>query len=130
MIIQVYPFDWSAACNLSGPLCAERLCSVSGNWHIAWDVPVNGLGNAFLWIPFVGGFPTYALAAFVLPILYGSWRGTLYHVICGPLLALLLTNDVNERPAIWCLLSIAILLLIVKTPIKKYMYKSLETAQN
>ena len=124
MIIQLYPFDWVEACGVAGPLCSEHLCSVSGNWHIAWDVPINGMGNEFLWIPFVGGFPTYAMTAFILPLLYGAWRGTLYHIICGPFLAFLLTNNVNERPAVWCLLSIGILLLVVKTPIKKYMYRN------
>ena len=102
-------------------LCAERLCSVSGNWHIAWEVPTNGIANWSTWTIFFG-FPTYIIAAFMLPVLYGSWRFTLYHLLLGPGLSHVLTDNYNEMPAIWCLLSIGILLLVVKTPLRRCMY--------
>ena len=39
MILASYPFSWSGSC--VGSLCSERLCSVSGSWHIAWELPLN-----------------------------------------------------------------------------------------
>ena len=47
-LIQLFPFDWAGHCDPSRPLCADRLCSVRGNWHIAWEVPTNGIGNYFV----------------------------------------------------------------------------------
>jgi hypothetical protein len=35
---------------------------------------------------------------------------------------MLLTDNPNEVAAIWCLLSIGILLLVVKTPLRKVMF--------
>lgn len=125
MIIQLYPMEWAGECIPGRALCGEILCSVSGNWHIAWDIPVNGIGNAFynMGISFIqDGFPSYIIVAFLLPFLYGSWRMTIYHLMVGPMLAMALTSDVNERPAVWCLLSIGILLLVVKTPLRKLMF--------
>jgi hypothetical protein len=64
----------------------------------------------------------YIIAAFILPFLYGSWRFTLYHLILGPFLARLSTNNPNEFPAVWCLLSIGFLLVVVKTPVRKLLF--------
>ena len=125
MIIQLYPFDWGGPCDPSRPLCGPTLCSVSGNWHIAWDLPVSAIGNSLvdsLWIPFQNGFPTYVIMGFIVPILYGSWRMTVYHYAVGPFLAGLLTDNVNEWPAVWCLLSIGILLIVVKTPVRGWLH--------
>jgi hypothetical protein len=125
LIIQLYPFDWAGVCHIGRPLCARQLCSVSGNWHIAWDVPTNGLGNYFFDNQIYGlraGFIAYTLAGFLLPILYGSWRFTMYHLIMGPSFAAMTTSNVNEWPAVWCLLSIAFLLIVVKTPIRKILH--------
>ncbi|PIR31592.1 MAG: hypothetical protein COV36_07970 [Alphaproteobacteria bacterium CG11_big_fil_rev_8_21_14_0_20_44_7] len=125
MIIQLYPFEWAGQCNPARPLCGEFMCSVSGNWHIAWEVPTNGIGNWFVdaWIPFFKyGFVTYIITAFWLPLMYGSWRITVYQYLMGPFLAMRLTDNINEWPAIWCLLSIGILLIVVKTRVRNFMY--------
>lgn len=125
MMLQLYPFEWAGQCMMGKALCARDLCSVHGNWHIAWNVPVNGLTNFLVgnvWTDFLTLYPTYVITGLILPFLYGSWRFTLYHFIVGPRLAMLLTDDPNEMPAIWCLLSIGILILVVKTPIRKYMH--------
>lgn len=126
MLIQLYPFEWAPACIEGYLMCADRLCSVRGSWHIAWEIPVNGITNELRQIPILGTFltyyPTYMFTAFYLPFLYGSWRLTLYHFLIGPQLAMQLTDSMNEAPAIWCLLSIGILALVVKSPIRKYMY--------
>jgi hypothetical protein len=124
-LIQLYPFDWAGHCNPVRPLCGLKLCSVSGNWHIAWEVPTNAIGNGLVatGIPLISnGFLAYMLAVFLMPVLYGSWRFTLYHVLMGPAMAALLTNNHNERAAVWCLLSIGLLLIVVKTPIRQLMF--------
>lgn len=53
-------------------------------------------------------FPNYLLVGFIVLVLYGSWRFTLYHILLGPILACVLTNNINEIPAVWCLLSIGL----------------------
>jgi len=125
MIVQVYPFDWAGSCHVGRPLCGPKLCSVSGNWHIAWEVPTNGIGNYFFdnyIFPFDDGFPSYVFAGMILPLIYGSWRITIYHYMLGPILAELLTDNVNEWPAIWCLLSIGLLILVLKTKLRDFMH--------
>ena len=125
MLIQLYPFDWAGHCAIGRPLCGDVLCSVRGNWHIAWEVPANSIGN-WLWyhhVPIIwNGYPSYPLVVFLLPALYGSWRLTLYHAMMGPILSHILTNNPNEWPAVWCLLSIGMLLIVVKTPVRQYMF--------
>lgn len=112
MLAQLVPWQSVGNCLPGSPLCASNLCTVSGNWHIAWNIRYNGL-----LLPFenaVGihaGFPTYMIAAFVLPLIYGAWRFALMHALVGPVLAWTLTNNPNEMPAVWCLFSIFILFL-------------------
>lgn len=114
MLIKLYPFDWAGPCTEGiRPMCGKHLCSVPGNWHIAWEVPVNDVWS-FL--------PAYLIVGFILPLLYGSWRFTIYHILAGPLLARLTTDNMNEWPAVWCLLSIAFMLIVVKTPIRKILH--------
>lgn len=119
MLIQLYPFAWAGLCHPVRAMCSDHLCSVFGTWHIAWHVPYNGLTNGLH--PFLV-FPSYLIAMFLFPLLMGSWKMTLYHIIMGPTLAFLLTRNFNEWPAVWCLLSIGFLLLVVKTPLRRYMF--------
>jgi len=111
-LIALYPFTWSPLC-AGLPLCGETLCSVHGSWHIAWMVPVNTTNHNFYW---------YTLSGFILPIFYGSWRFTIYHILIGPGLAFLTTSNPNEWPAVWCLFSIGLLLIVIKTPIRQLLY--------
>jgi hypothetical protein len=123
MILQLYPFEWAGHCDPSRPLCAERLCSVRGSWHIAWEVPTNGLFNPDnFFLARAHGFPSYTLVVFILPLLYGAWRFTAYHWLMGPFLARQTTDNMNEFPAVWCLLSIALLLVAVDSPLRRYLY--------
>lgn len=112
MLAQLVPWPFAGSCRPGSPLCASNLCTVSGNWHIAWNIPYNGLllpiENAF---GIYAGFPTYMIATFVLPLVYGAWRLVLMHAIVGPILAWSLTNNPNEMPAVWCFFSIVILVL-------------------
>lgn len=128
LLIRIFPFEWAKACynaktrfflfsqyydTFSLPFCGKRICSVSGDWHIAWEIPAS----ANLWL-----FNSYIIAIFFLPVLYGSWRMTTYHVFTGPLLAYLTTSNPNEYAAVWCLYSIGLVLLLVKSPIRKFLY--------
>lgn len=102
MIVKLYPFAGAGMCTPGTTLCGEQLCSFKGNWHLAWSIPLNGFG--------LDAMTYYYLAVFVLPLVYGSWKTTLYSLVFGPLLAMSLTNNPNEWPAIWCLISIAVIL--------------------
>lgn len=116
MLIDLYPFSWAKHCIFgSSILCGKgnTLCSIHGQWHIAWELPLSQIINKFI---------AYGIPAFIVPLLYGSWRFTLYHVIMGPLLSWLLTNNINEFAAVWCLLSIGFLLLVVKTPLRQLLF--------
>lgn len=113
MMIKLYPFAWAGLCNPGRPMCGEMLCSYHGNWHIAWSLPINNINDNFSW---------YFLAGFIVPLLYGSWRMTLYHALAGPLLAYATTQNMNEWPAVWCLLSIGFMLIVVKTPVRQLLY--------
>lgn len=115
MVIKVYPFAWGGDCECGvAPMCATNLCSVHGSWHIAWNVPINAISYLY--------FFGYTFPAFVLPALYGSWRMSVYHALVGPGLAYLLTSNYNEWPAVWCLFSIALLMVIIKTPVRSFLY--------
>jgi hypothetical protein len=94
---------------------------VHGNWHIAWQVPTNGMCNGFAAGP-SHGFPSYVVAGIIVPILYGSWRMTLFHLMLGPWLAALTTSNMTEWPAVWCLLSICLMMIAFKTPIRRFLY--------
>jgi len=118
MLLQLYPFSWCGSCVPGEPLCAQNLCSVHGNWHIAWNVPLNGLGvdikTSFISFHLGAYYTAYLIAGFIMPLIYGAWRGTVFHLLLGPGLARLLTNNMNEWPAVWCLLSIGIIMLVIK----------------
>lgn len=120
MLVQIIPAPSLGVCLPGSALCADRWCTVSGDWHIAWDVPYNGLmlplERAY---GFYVGFPTYLIAAFILPLFYGAWRFVIVHSLVGPILAATLTTNPNEMPAIWCLFSIAILLIGLSQRVRK-----------
>lgn len=120
MLMQLYPFAWAGSCTPGAILCAERLCTVSGQWHVAWDVPLNGLmapveaATGLLW-----GFHAYMLVVFVLPLIYGAWRFVVFHALAGPVLAGQLTGTPNEVPAVWCLFSIGIILIALSPAVRR-----------
>jgi len=128
LLLRLYPFEWAPFCyevktrlvlfshyaeSFTMPFCGRRICSLSGDWHIAWEIPATA--NIVL-------FNMYVVATFLMPILYGSWRMTTYHILTGPLLAWLTTSNPNEWAAVWCLYSIGLLLILVKTPIRRYLH--------
>ena len=121
MLAQLLPHPALGTCLPGSALCAQSWCTVSGNWHIAWNVPYNGLlvpVDRFLGLD--SGFPGYLAAAFLVPLAYGAWRFVLMHALMGPILAASLTTNPNEMPAIWCLFSIAILLIALFAPLRRH----------
>jgi hypothetical protein len=110
MLVQMIPWPGLPRCTVGQPLCGEVLCTVSGNWHLAWTLPYSDIfGAPDRWLGTNFGFPAYVLAVFVLPLFYGLWRFALFHALIGPIAANLLTQNPNEAPAIWCLVSVLIL---------------------
>ena len=101
-------------CELGKAMCSHsETCAYRGQWHIGWNIMLNGFNEGWRW---------YVFAAFFVPVLYGSWKWSLYHYLVGPLLASLTTSDVNERPAVWCLFSTCIIALLVNTRLRDYIY--------
>lgn len=120
MLVQILPFEHFGSCRAGTPLCGPAWCTVSGNWHIAWDVPYNGLFLPFeTMIGLHSGFPAYMVAVFLLPLVYGAWRFVILNAVAGPILASLLTDDPNEMPAVWCLFSIAIILIAMSPAVRR-----------
>ena len=112
MLLQLWPFPWAGQCQAGTTLCGSPLCTVSGGWHIGWAIPANDLLAPLAAVPWLSaGFPTYLLAAFGLPLLYGAWRFVVFHALVGPILAWNLTGNPLEAPAVWCLFSIGIVLI-------------------
>ncbi|OIP38124.1 MAG: hypothetical protein AUK47_12585 [Deltaproteobacteria bacterium CG2_30_63_29] len=104
-------YDLLGRCELGTAMCSHsQTCAYRGEWHIGWDVLLNGFNEGWRW---------YVFAAFLVPILYGSWKWSLYHYVVGPLAASLTTSDVSERPAVWCLFSTMIIAMLVNTPLRK-----------
>lgn len=114
LLIKLYPFDWAGSC-IQGTenLCGSKLCSMYGQIHLAWYLPLNGIN----YLDF-----GYFLPVLILPLIYGSWRALLYGFVFGPFLAYLITSNPNEFPSIWCLLSIAIIALALFTKIRKLLH--------
>ena len=113
MLLQLYPFPWSPLCQIGKVLCGDALCAVSGTWHIGWEIPYHTLGIA-------SDFPSYIAMGFIAPILYGSWRFTLFHFVTGPTAALMTTSNPNEWPAVWCLFSVALVLVAMLGPLRRW----------
>ncbi|MFN5745945.1 MAG: DUF5765 domain-containing protein [Methylococcaceae bacterium] len=127
MLLKMYPFAWAGKCIVGTEgFCGERICSVSGDWHIAWQMPLNGLLSDYSDNPYAFRWGlhalTYIVTAFWMPIIYGSWRFVGFHYIVGPLISDILTTDPNEYAAVWCLFSIALCVSVIKTPIRKYLH--------
>jgi hypothetical protein len=114
MLARLVPFDVTAHCTSDQILCGENFCSVSGDWHIAWEVPLYN-------VPYVGAIPSYFIAVFILPLIYGSWEALLIGSIFGPGIAYFSTTNLNEQPAIWCLFSVALFLMVMSTRLERFL---------
>jgi hypothetical protein len=106
LFVKIIPFSSAALCRVGETLCGVEWCTVHGSWHLAWQVPMYTWplpGDILIW---------YALAVFVVPLFYGAWRGVLFALI-GPVVAYATTQNPNEWPAVWCLFSVALMLLML-----------------
>ena len=115
MLLQLYPFHAvgsSASACIPGQqeMCGNNLCTVSGEWHLAWNIPLSMYPHSI-----------YISSFFLFPLLYGSWKITLVSFLIGPLLVSSLSSNINERPAIWCFLSVAYILIIILSPLQKWL---------
>lgn len=108
MITRLYPFEWANSCAIGEVLCGESLCAVSGNFHIAWEIPFSAFSGI---IGFIASW-AYMIAIFLLPLIYGAWKLAGLHLMIGPVLSYALTKNPNEWPTVWCLFSIAIILIV------------------
>ena len=113
MLLQLYPFPWSSECIVGQTLCGTQLCAVSGTWHIGWEIPYRNFG-------FLMQFPTYVVVGFLVPLVYGSWRFTFFHIVTGPTAAYLTTSNPNEWPAVWCLYSVGLVLVAMMGPLRRW----------
>ncbi len=105
------------------PFCGIVACSYKGDWHLAWQLPLNNLLSfPDLWVGRGLHSIVYILFGCILPILYGSWRLILIIAIFGPIVARLLTIDPNEFPAVWCLLSVGLCCSVIVSPIRNNLF--------
>jgi hypothetical protein len=122
MLVQLYPSMLFGTCRLGSMLCGGILCTVSGGFHIAWKIPLNGMYN-LLFTELGISMPGYLIAGLILPFIYGSWRVAIYQIVFGIYLASQLSNDANEIPAIWCLFSVALIALVTfDKPLARYFH--------
>jgi hypothetical protein len=119
LLARLVPLEVLGRCTPGDVLCSDRFCVVSGNWHIGWEIPLNGLPGR---LGLDAQFPAYLLAVFALPVLYGAWRFALFHALAGPILAGLLTDNPFEMPAIWCLFSIGIILVVLIPGVRRLLF--------
>lgn len=114
ILVQMLPWPGLPRCSPGQPLCGEVLCTVGGSWHLAWTLSYSDIfGAPDRWLGTNFGFPAYVLAVFVMPLFYGLWRFALFHALIGPIAANLLTQNPNEAPAIWCLVSVLIMAVVL-----------------
>lgn len=123
LLLRLVPFGWAGQCKPGDTLCGPAFCVISGNWHIAWEVPLNDMWASLGWFfKDVMPFPAYVLSVFLLPLVYGAWRFVVFHALLGPILAMTLTDNPNEMPAIWCLFSIGLLLVALSPVIRRRLF--------
>ncbi len=131
-ILELYPFEWSQTCSpfTHFNLCGKHLCSLYGDWHISWFIPLNSVSiKSFLFPETISKTPVislifsaYIIATVIVPILYGAWRFCAYQMLLGPVISMILSSSPNERPAIWCLISIGVLVILLHTKLRNLMY--------
>lgn len=125
MLVRIMPLDWDRYCYQIAyyvpfmkflvyqvPFCGVETCSTSGSWHIEWAIKAGY--NWYL-------DRAYFYTAFLLPLLYGSWRAVLYGLVAGPGLALLTSSSANEFAAVWCLYSVGLILLLMSHRLRNFL---------
>lgn len=119
LLARLLPLDALGTCPPGSVLCGPGFCTISGDWHLGWEVPLNDMWGQIPLLGLNGWFPAYMAAVFLLPLFYGAWRFVLFHLLFGPVLAMTLTTNPNEMPAIWCLFSVGLLLIGLSPAIRR-----------
>ena len=89
------------------PLCGKQTCAVSGNKHIACNIRLRAPGT-YWFTPSIG----LHFFMWVVPVLtLFQLKPLLAMILTGPYLGYLLTNNINEQPAIWCYTEIGQMLI-------------------
>ncbi len=108
MLIRLIPLFPAALCPIGSTMCGRVLCTLRGNWHLAWSVPQYVFpvpGDLYLY---------HAVGSFAVPLWYREWKAPLMIFLSGPALAFLLTGgNPLEWPSVWCLSSSVLLLYCV-----------------
>lgn len=121
LLFRMVPMASIGPCLPGTTLCGPAWCTITGDWHLGWTMPLSDFagwlgGEVFRhWVP----FPDYMAAVFLLPLVYGAWRFALMHLALGPMLATVLTTSPNEMPAIWCLFSVGLCLIALSPWIRR-----------
>ncbi len=122
LLLQIYPFEWAGPCRPGRLLCSDHLCVKAESWHIGWHLTLNDLGESLPATIFGQqydlNFPVYFTVMFLLPAALGAWKVAGFQLLIGPTLAWASTDSPTEMPAIWCLFSLGIVMMIVFTPLK------------
>ncbi len=106
LLVKLVPAIPASLCAIGETLCGAQMCTVSGNWHLAWQVPLYDAP-----IPW-DIFYYYAAGVFVLPLFYRAWLAVVVALASGPVLTYLIAQgNPNEWPAIWCFFSVALILV-------------------
>ena len=118
LVLNLFHFEGIPKCvPFEDTLCSwdDVMCTYKGNWHIAWRLPLQRIDTYRAL--------SYIIPVFFIPPILGLWPFTVYHVVFGPYLASLLTNNINETPAIWCLFSEFLLIALYFEPLKSFIHK-------
>lgn len=113
LLVRLFPFSWAPVCNTASALCGTQMCTIQGNFHIGWTLPLNG-------IPIIGH--AYFLAVFLMPLLYGAWRVVTLILIPSIGISFLTTTNIHEAPAIWCLISVILIIIALMPKMKKFLF--------
>jgi hypothetical protein len=127
MLLQLHPISGGGQCANHRAMCGPDFCTYLGNWHLAWQFPFNDWGNGFadssnpILQLFPGGHLPYTIAVFIVPLIYGAWKMAGFMFLVGPVLVRLLTDNIDEQPAIWCTMSLAIICVIAFSPLSRWL---------
>ena len=100
--------------------CGPSPCAYSGNFHVAWQIPLR-YGGFFYITPSI--FIHFFLY-FIPGLIVGRYWIIFLMGLTGPVLSLIITSDINEQPVIWCFFATVQLMLTYKLFRKKQKLKS------
>jgi len=95
-------YGYSDSCNTEW-VRGESLCTYKGNVHLAWSVPLYD-------DIYISPNLNVHFMLMIVPYFLIDWKLIFSGIILtltGPVLSMLLTDNVQEQPSIWCFFSIA-----------------------